>query len=53
MSLTGSRRPSGKKLPLSLRIFSLVLFVHWIDAFAQKIRIDAAMRGEVRQFVSL
>ena len=25
-------RPGGKKLPLSLRIFSLVLFVHWIVA---------------------
>jgi hypothetical protein len=25
-------RPGGKKSPLSLRIFSLVLFVHWIVA---------------------
>ena len=25
-------RPGGKKLPLSLRIFSLVLFMHWIVA---------------------
>src|SRR5262245_8870912 len=25
-------RPGGKKPPLSLRIFSLVLFVHWIVA---------------------
>jgi hypothetical protein len=25
-------RPGGKKLPFSLRIFSLVLFVHWIVA---------------------
>src|SRR4029434_5561923 len=25
-------RPGGKKLPLSLRIFSLVMFMHWIVA---------------------
>jgi hypothetical protein len=25
-------RPGGKKLPLSLRVFSLVLFMHWIVA---------------------
>jgi hypothetical protein len=25
-------RPGGKKPPLSLRVFSLVLFVHWIVA---------------------
>ena len=26
------RRPDGKKPPLSLRVFSLVLFTHWIVA---------------------
>jgi protein-S-isoprenylcysteine O-methyltransferase Ste14 len=30
--LSERMRPGGKKAPLSLRIFSLVLFVHWIVA---------------------
>src|SRR4029453_15971271 len=30
--LSERMRPGGKKPPLSLRVFSLVLFVHWIVA---------------------
>jgi hypothetical protein len=34
-------RPGGKKPPLSLRIFSLVLFMHWIVAGLDRGRFQA------------
>jgi hypothetical protein len=49
-------RPGGKKPPLSLRVFSLVLFMHWIvagldrEAIRDHNRLSAAVAGGCQQF---